>query len=109
MRSFGGPKGRRSRRPAEPSWKKLFGNEGEDELKAKLAMSISDIGLQVRTVNALENMHIFQVADLVKQERETLLSISNFGEKTLEECRKAVDALRIQHPNWNKARKKKRK
>lgn len=63
------------------------------ELNEKLAMSLAEIGLSVRTTNCLDEQGISTVADLLKQKRQTLLNIPNFGEKTLEEVFKALERL----------------
>ena len=68
------------------------GNE-EESLRAKLEMSTAEIGLSVRTTNCLEEKGIFTVEDLLKCTREDLLSISNFGEKTLDEVYKALEGI----------------
>ena len=60
-------------------------------LKEKLAMSTAEIGLTVRTTNCLEEKGIFTVKDLLNSKPEDLLSIANFGEKTLEEVYSALD------------------
>jgi DNA-directed RNA polymerase subunit alpha len=59
----------------------------------KLEMSTAEIGLSVRTTNCLEDRGIFTVNDLLHCTREDLLSISNFGEKTLEEVYKALESI----------------
>jgi DNA-directed RNA polymerase subunit alpha len=59
----------------------------------KLEMSTAEIGLSVRTTNCLEERGIFTVNDLLNCTREDLLSISNFGEKTLEEVYKALESI----------------
>jgi DNA-directed RNA polymerase subunit alpha len=59
----------------------------------KLEMSTAEIGLSVRTTNCLEERGIFTVNDLLNCSREDLLSISNFGEKTLEEVYKALEGI----------------
>ena len=59
----------------------------------KLEMSTAEIGLTVRTTNCLEERGIFTVNDLLHSTREDLLSISNFGEKTLEEVYKALEGI----------------
>jgi DNA-directed RNA polymerase subunit alpha len=59
----------------------------------KLEMSTAEIGLTVRTTNCLEERGIFTVKDLLHCTREDLLSISNFGEKTLEEVYKALAGI----------------
>jgi DNA-directed RNA polymerase subunit alpha len=59
----------------------------------KLEMSTAEIGLTVRTTNCLEERGIFTVGDLLNSTREDLLSISNFGEKTLEEVYKSLEKI----------------
>jgi DNA-directed RNA polymerase subunit alpha len=63
------------------------------ELQRKLEMSTAEIGLSVRTTNCLEERGIFTVADLLNSTPQELLSISNFGEKTLEEVYAALEAI----------------
>ena len=63
------------------------------DLTARLEMSTAEIGLSVRTTNCLEERGIFTVNDLLHCTREDLLSISNFGEKTLEEVYKALESV----------------
>lgn len=63
------------------------------ERAEKLEMSTAEIGLSVRTTNCLEERGIFTVNDLLHCTREDLLSISNFGEKTLEEVYKALEGI----------------
>lgn len=62
------------------------------DLRQKLEMSTAEIGLSVRTTNCLEERGIFTVEDLLNCTPQDLLSISNFGEKTLEEVYKALEA-----------------
>ena len=64
-----------------------------DEMAEKLDMSTAEIGLSVRTTNCLEERGIFTVHDLLNCTRSDLLSISNFGEKTLEEVYKALEKI----------------
>ena len=64
-----------------------------ENLAARLEMSTAEIGLSVRTTNCLEERGIFTVDDLLHCTREDLLSISNFGEKTLEEVYKALEGV----------------
>jgi len=59
----------------------------------KLEMSTAEIGLSVRTTNCLEERGIFTVNDLLHCTRDDLLSISNFGEKTLEEVYLALEGV----------------
>lgn len=62
-------------------------------LNERLDLSTAEIGLTVRTTNCLEDRGIFTVRDLLHTQREDLLSISNFGEKTLEEVFKALGKI----------------
>ena len=64
-----------------------------DEMAEKLQMSTAEIGLSVRTTNCLEEKGIFTVHDLLKCKSADLLSISNFGEKTLEEVYRALEKI----------------
>ena len=63
------------------------------DLADKLDMSTAEIGLSVRTTNCLEERGIFTVSDLLHCTRDDLLSIANFGEKTLEEVYKALESI----------------
>jgi DNA-directed RNA polymerase subunit alpha len=63
------------------------------DLADKLDMSTAEIGLSVRTTNCLEERGIFTVNDLLHCSRDDLLSISNFGLKTLEEVYKALEGI----------------
>ncbi len=70
-------------------------NQGRNE---RLEMSTAEIGLSVRTTNCLEERGIFTVNDLLHCTREDLLSISNFGEKTLEEVYKSLESIGFHRP-----------
>ena len=61
--------------------------------KERLEMSTAEIGLTVRTTNCLEDRGIFTVRDLLNSTPEQLLSIANFGEKTLEEVYKSLEKI----------------
>lgn len=65
----------------------------EKDLQEKLDMSTAEIGLSVRTTNCLEERGIFTVHDLLNCTRDDLLSISNFGDKTLDEVYKALEEV----------------
>lgn len=62
-------------------------------MREKLDYSTAEIGLTVRTTNCLEEKGIFNVRDLLNTTRVELLSISNFGEKTLDEVYKSLEAI----------------
>jgi DNA-directed RNA polymerase subunit alpha len=75
-------------------------NTDESDAQAwadKLEMSTAEIGLTVRTTNCLEERGIFTVHDLLCSTRKELLSISNFGEKTLEEVYHALEGIGFSH------------
>ncbi len=67
--------------------------EQTQDVQQRLEMSTAEIGLAVRTTNCLEERGVFTVNDLLHCTREDLLSISNFGEKTLEEVYKALEDI----------------
>ena len=62
-------------------------------LREKLDLSTAEIGLTVRTTNCLEEKGIFSVRDLLNTTRSELLSINNFGEKTLEEVYASLEKI----------------
>jgi DNA-directed RNA polymerase subunit alpha len=68
------------------------------DVRQRLEMSTAEIGLAVRTTNCLEERGVFTVDDLLHCTREDLLSISNFGEKTLEEVYKALENVGFYRP-----------
>lgn len=63
------------------------------EMQEKLDLSMAEIGLSVRTTNCLDEQGISTVGELLKCQRSDLLSIPNFGEKTLEEVFNALEKL----------------
>ncbi len=69
-----------------PDWQK----QTKDQ---RLEMSTAEIGLPVRTVNCLEDHGVFTVEQLLNCTPEKLLSFPNFGEKTLEEVYRALEAI----------------
>lgn len=75
------------------------------DLEQRLEMSTAEIGLAVRTTNCLEERGVFTVADLLNCKREDLLSISNFGEKTLEEVYKALESHGFYRPEREQMRR----
>jgi DNA-directed RNA polymerase subunit alpha len=72
--------------------------EQTQDVHQRLEMSTAEIGLAVRTTNCLEERGVFTVNDLLHCTREDLLSISNFGEKTLEEVYKALENVGFYRP-----------
>lgn len=68
------------------------------DLQSRLEMSTAEIGLAVRTTNCLEEKGVFTVHDLLNCTPEYLLSISNFGDKTLQEVYKALESVGFYRP-----------
>ncbi len=76
-------------------------SQAEEKARQKreqLDLSTAEIGLAVRTTNCLEEKGIFTVRDLLKSTPKELLSISNFGEKTLDEVYIALDKIGYSRP-----------
>jgi DNA-directed RNA polymerase subunit alpha len=73
-------------------------DEAARSLNERLELSTAEIGLSVRTTNCLEERGIFTVRDLLNSTRDDLLSISNFGEKTLEEVYLALEGVGFYRP-----------
>lgn len=63
------------------------------QMREQLDLSTAEIGLTVRTTNCLEEKGIFTVRDLLRSTPKDLLSISNFGEKTLEEVYSSLEKI----------------
>ncbi|TWT70170.1 DNA-directed RNA polymerase subunit alpha C-terminal domain-containing protein [Crateriforma conspicua] len=61
--------------------------------RERMDLSIAEMKLTVRTTNCLEETGILTVRDLLNATPKRLLSISNFGEKTLEEVYGALEDL----------------
>ena len=72
--------------------------EATRSMQQRLDLSTAEIGLTVRTTNCLEERGIFTVRDLLNCPAEDLLSISNFGEKTLEEVYIALEKFGFYRP-----------
>ena len=66
--------------------------------RKRLDLSIAEMGLSVRTTNCLEETGIFTVRDLLNATPKRLLSISNFGEKTLEEVYQSLEEIGFFRP-----------
>lgn len=73
--------------------------ERAQQLREQLDLSTAEIGLTVRTTNCLEEKGIFTVRDLLRSTPKDLLSISNFGEKTLEEVYASLEKIGYYRPS----------
>ncbi|MCI0421507.1 MAG: hypothetical protein L0312_20160 [Acidobacteria bacterium] len=73
-------------------------------------LPVAEIGLAVRTVNVLEDENIILLDDLLKQSRDRLLKVPNFGEKTLVEIRQRVKNLGLVVPtDWRRLPRRKQR
>jgi len=67
---------------------------GADAQMAKLyAMPIEDLDLSVRPYNCLKRAGINTVGDLMQRTEEEIVSVKNFGRKSLDEVREKLTAL----------------
>ena len=64
-----------------------------DDLSAKLALPISELGLGVRSSHCLEGESIRTVADLAGCTEEDLLEVRNFGKTSLDEVKRTLAEL----------------
>ena len=67
----------------------------DEELAAKLAMSIESLELTVRSNNCLEANHIQTVGELVKMTEADLLKIRSFGKTSLREIQRKLSDLSL--------------
>jgi len=65
----------------------------QKEADDRLELSLAEIDLPVRTVNCLEDEGILTVKQLLNSRPERLLTITNFGEKTLEQVYEALEKV----------------
>lgn len=68
------------------------------ERKKRLDLSVAELRLTVRTVNSLEEVGIFTLRDLLSATPKSLLRISNFGERQLEEIYLALEKIGFYRP-----------
>ncbi len=75
-----------------------------------LRTPIAELKLSVRIVNTLENHGIILVGNLVEQSVDTLMGMTNFGEKTMVEIEAALKELGLSPPvEWIPEPKKRKK
>ena len=67
--------------------------EEQSKLSELLSMSVSQIELSVRTANCLNNANIQSVGELVTKQEQEMLMYRNFGETSLNEIKKKLEAL----------------
>jgi len=67
----------------------------DEELAAKLAMSVESLDLTVRSSNCLDSNHIETVGQLVQMTEADLLKIRSFGKTSLREIRRKLADLEL--------------
>lgn len=68
-------------------------NRDRDEILQKLAKSIKEIELSVRSTNCLENANIETIGELVVLPESEMLRYRNFGKKSLSEIKQKLQEL----------------
>lgn len=74
------------------------------ENERRLETPIAEMKLSVRCVNTLESLSVILCKDLMGKTAEELFEIPNFGETTLKEIIRAVQALGLTPP-WKMPKK----
>lgn len=74
----------------------------------KLKTPVAEMQLAVRVINTLEENDVILAEDLVAQTYETLMTMKNFGQKTLSEVKSAIVKLGLPAPNWRRPPKPKK-
>ena len=64
-----------------------------DRPDAKLAMTIDELDLSVRSFNCLKRANINTVADLINKTGEDMMKVRNLGKKSLDEVQKKLEMM----------------
>ncbi len=64
-----------------------------DRPDAKLAMTIDELDLSVRSFNCLKRANINTVADLINKTGEEMMKVRNMGKKSLDEVQKKLEMM----------------
>ena len=64
-----------------------------DRPDAKLAMTIDELDLSVRSYNCLKRAQINTVADLICKTGEDMMKVRNMGKKSLDEVQKKLEMM----------------
>ena len=59
----------------------------------KLAMTIDELDLSVRSFNCLKRANINTVADLISKTGEDMMKVRNMGKKSLDEVQKKLEMM----------------
>lgn len=65
----------------------------QDRPDAKLAMTIDELDLSVRSFNCLKRANINTVADLINKTSEDMMKVRNMGKKSLDEVQKKLEMM----------------
>jgi DNA-directed RNA polymerase alpha subunit len=99
-----------NRRRRNPETFAAAQRDASEILAERMQLPLAESGIEVRIVNGLEKEGITDVATLLKQPRERILSFDNLGEKTMSELIAAVKALDLPVPaGWIPPRKRKKR
>ena len=71
----------------------VMSNSKEDEHLKKLAITVEDLDLSVRSYNCLKRANVHNVEDLMKKTKEEMMKIRNLGTKSLIEIEKKIEEL----------------
>jgi DNA-directed RNA polymerase subunit alpha len=63
-------------------------------------MPVESLNLTARTLNCLKRASIHKVGEIIEKNRDELLRIRNFGEKSLEELDERLSEIGIHHPDF---------
>jgi DNA-directed RNA polymerase subunit alpha len=61
-------------------------------------MPVENLNLTMRTLNCLKRASIHKVGEVLERDRDELLRIRNFGEKSLDELDERLREIGITHP-----------
>ena len=67
--------------------------KAENRPDAKLAMTIDELDLSVRSFNCLKRANINTVADLINKTGEDMMKVRNMGKKSLDEVQKKLEMM----------------
>jgi len=97
VKFFVGPQRRRRRRRQQ-----LEIETAELNGKRVPIISIADLPeIDVRNLNELDDHEVIFAHQLAVLSKDELLALPNFGVKAVEQCRKALDAIGFEHPDWS--------
>ncbi len=78
------------------------------EQRKRLKTPVAEMALQVRVINTLEEHGVILAEDLMTQTYESLMAMTNLGDKTLGEVKESLKVLGLTPPDWKKPPKPKK-